>query len=540
MKQLTLSIIFIGCFFFSGLADPTPVIADLLHAIDQAPTYDSIKTKRIEGLKQAFYTSDNSSTITTFNLADQLYNEYKVFNYDSAYLYAGKMQQLAMAANNFELINEARLRYVFIMLSGGLFRETFDTLSLIKTAGMSDEDKATYYTLMGRYYYDLASYENDKYHSVNYDIRASHYIDSAINYYPENSFERIYYSGLKLFKQGKPEASIQYFEKILSDPNLPDHQLALTTSTLAGVYLQKGETAKGIDLLTRAAIADIHASTKETYAIYNLAELLYKQGNTKEASLCIEKAIADAEFYNARQRKAQISSIYGLIESERIHAIEAQRRLAVQYGIAVTIFLLVLAILIIVIRRQINKLQQAKKIITEAHELQQQVNDKLGDANAKLEEANKIKEEYIGYFFKLDSEYFSRLEKLKNMIEKKLQERKFEDIHFILSNIKPQKEKKELLVNFDKVFLRIFPNFVTSFNSFFKEEDRIKLSPDELLNTDLRVFALIRIGISENEKIAEILDYSINTIYSYKTRIKNKSIILNDDFEKKVMEIKSV
>jgi hypothetical protein len=539
MKKLTISIFFIIGLFVTGVADPAPILTDLSHAIDQSQAYDSAKVSRILNIKKSLLTG-NYSPQKAFDLVEQLYNEYKIFNYDSAYLYAGKMQQYAIAANNYVLINKARMRYAFIMLSAGLYRETYDTLLLVKTAGIPDADKAGYYTLLARYYYDLAAYENDNYHSVNYDITASHYLDSALTFYPKNSFEQSYYSGLKLFKQGKPAASISFFEKLMQDSTLADHEFALTASTLAGVYLQKGETDKGIDLLARAAIADIHASTKETFAIYNLAELLYKEGDNKNASMCIEKATTDAEFYNARQRKAQISSISGLIESDRIHAVEGQRRLAIQYGIAVTLFLLVLTFLIVVIRKQVKKLQEAKKTITEAHATLQQINDKLGDANAKLEEANKIKEEYIGYFFKLDSEYFDRLEKLKNMIEKKLTDRKFEDINFILSSIKPQKEKKELLLNFDKVFLRIFPNFVTSFNALFKEEDQIKLSPDELLNTDLRVFALIRIGISENEKIAEILGYSINTIYSYKTRIKNKSNISNDDFEKKIMEIKSV
>jgi hypothetical protein len=539
MKKLSLSIFFIIGLFVTGVADPAPILTDLSHAIDQSQAYDSAKVSRISNIKKSL-SIGNYSPQKAFDLAEQLYNEYKVFNYDSAYLYAGKMQLYAIAANNFELINKARMRYAFIMLSAGLYRETYDTLLLVKITELPDIDKAGYYTLLARYYYDLAAYENDNYHSVNYDITASHYLDSALTFYPKNSFEQSYYSGLKLFKQGKPEASISFFEKLMQDSTLADHEFALTASTLAGVYLQKGETDKGIDLLARAAIADIHASTKETFAIYNLAELLYKEGDNKNASMCIEKATADAEFYNARQRKAQISSISGLIESDRIHAVEGQRRLAIQYGIAATLFLLVLTFLIVVIRKQVKKLQEAKKAITDAHASLQQINGKLGDANAKLEEANKIKEEYIGYFFKLDSEYFDRLEKLKNMIEKKLTDRKFEDIHFILGSIKPQKEKKELLLNFDKVFLRIFPNFVTAFNALFKEEDQIKLSPDELLNTDLRVFALIRIGISENEKIAEILGYSINTIYSYKTRIKNKSIISNDDFEKKIMEIKSV
>jgi len=534
MKRYLLFILAINCCFCQkALAAGDTLLNTLAHTIEQMPVYDAQKANAIYNIKVRMYSGDHGLPANAFRLAEQLYNEYKIFNYDSAYSYAGKMMALATIIKDSELINTAKLKYAFVMLSAGLYSEAFDTLKSVITRNCTAGLKAEYYTLMGRYYFDLAAYDDDKYHSVNYDIKGNQYIDSALLYYAGGTFEKNYYSGLRLFKQGKEQESTAYFEKLLEDKNLSEHQFALTASTLSGVYLQKGETQKAIDLMAQAAIADIHTSTKETFAIYNLAEMLYKAGDVKYASLFIENAIANAETYNARQRKAQVSGILSLIESERIHAIDGQRRLAVQYGMAVTIFLIVFAVLIFVIRKQVKKLQAAKKIITRANVQQQLVND-------KLEEANKIKEEYIGYFFKLDSEYFGRLERLKKMLEQKLNDRKFDDIKFIVNNIQPKKDKEELMRNFDKVFINIFPNFVTAYNSFFAEEDQVKLPHDQILNTDLRIFALIRIGITDNEKIAEILEYSVNTIYAYKTKIKNKSLVQNDDFEKKIMEIKSV
>ena len=538
MKRLLLGLFSMTCLVLKCPAASDTTLQALIRTIEQAPVYDAAKIKRIAAIKQAVYTpvapdSTGPAPHSTFTWYEQLYEEYKLFNYDSAYFYAGEMQRVAWSLDAPRLITTARLKYAFILLSAGLYRETYDTLRSVSIKGSPDSTTGAYYTLMARYYYDLASYDADNYHSVNYDIIASRYLDSALNFYPPGSFEKTYYSGLKLFKQGDVKGGGAYFEQLIKGDHLSDHQLALTASTLGGVYLRNGETDKAIDLLARAAIADIHASTKETFAIFNLAERLYQKGDVQYASVCIENAIANAEFYNARQRKAQVSNILSIIEKQRIRAIEAERRLAVQYGIAVTLFLAVLAVLIVVIRKQVKKLQAAKKVITEAHALQQQI-------NGKLEEANKIKEEYIGYFFKLDSEYFARLERLKKMIEQKLADRKYEDIRFVLNNIQPRKEKEELLRNFDKVFLRIFPHFVTDFNAFFKEEDQPRLADNELLNTDLRIFALIRIGITDNEKIAEILEYSVNTIYAYKTRIKNKSFIPNDEFEARVMEIRSI
>ncbi len=518
--------------FAANCAASDSLLVTLQNTISESAQFDALKIKEINAIKTALIASQSSPS-RLFNQNNKLYEAYKVFNYDSAYLYAGKMLQMAQQANDPDLITISKLRFAFIMLSTGLYRETFDTLQSIKIQNRPDSLKAAYYTLLGRYYYDLAYYDFDTYHSVNYDIQGSQFIDSALLYYNKISFEYNYYSGLKLFKQAKLDEAAAFFEKLMADKKLTQHQIALTASTLSGIYMQKGNTGKAIELLKISAIADIKSSTKEVSAISNLAELLYQKGDVENASMFIEKAIADADFYGARQRKVQLSSILPLIDNERIRSSDAKRKVAIQYGIAVTLFVIVLVVLIVVIRKQVKKLEAAKQVITEAHSTQRHINE-------KLEEANKIKEEYIGYFFKLDSEYFARIDKLKKTIEKKLTDKKPEDIRFLLNNIQLKKEKEELLHNFDKVFLRIFPNFVNAYNSLFKEEDQVKLTENEYLNTDMRIFALIRIGISENEKIAEILEYSVNTIYAYKTRIKNKSIVSNDDFEKKIMEIKSV
>ncbi|HEY4290600.1 MAG TPA: DUF6377 domain-containing protein [Puia sp.] len=258
---------------------------------------------------------------------------------------------------------------------------------------------------MGRYYYDLANYDYDgAHHSVLYDEKANHYMDSALTFYSRRSFEYAYYSGLLEFKKNNTEKAARFLDSLLNSGSLTDHQLALTASTLSGIYGQKGAAKEAIDLLVIAAIADVTSSTKETFAIFNLADLLYKQGDVKHASLCIETAVANAEFYGARQRKVQVSSILSLIEGERINAVETQRRNLFQYAAIVTLLLIALAALIVIIRRQMKKIQKAQQLLTEAHAAQHLINE-------KLEEANKIKEEYIGYFFSLDSEFFVKLER---------------------------------------------------------------------------------------------------------------------------------
>jgi hypothetical protein len=518
----------------NGYANTDSLLSQLTRAIEKAPEYDSQKSGRITQLQVSLSTGSSKNPTNLFSLYEKLYDEYRIFHYDSAYRYAGKLQEIAYRLGDSHLITEARLQLCFILLSSGLFRETYDSLRVTDIRQEPDSGKATYYMLMGRYYYDLANYDYDgAHHSVSYDEKANHYMDSALTFYPAHSFEYAYYSGLLEFKKNNTEKAARFLDSLLNSGSLTDHQLALTASTLSGIYSQKGMPQRAIDLLLIAAIADIKSSTKETFAIFNLADLLYKQGDVKHASLCIETAVANAEFYGARQRKVQVSSILSLLEGERINAVETQRRNLFQYAAIVTLLLIALAVLIVIIRRQMKKIQKAQQLLTEAHAAQHIINE-------KLEEANKIKDEYIGYFFSLDSEFFVKLERLKKTLDQKVADRKFEDIKFIVNNIQLKKEKEELLRSFDTVFLRIFPKFVASFNALFNPEDQIKLKENELLNIDLRIFALIRMGISDNDKIAQILEYSVNTIYAYKTKIKNRSIVPNEEFEARVMEIKGI
>lgn len=164
----------------------------------------------------------------------------------------------------------------------------------------------------------------------------------------------------------------------------------------------------------------------------------------------------------------------------------------------------------------------------------------LQQVNDHLMEANKIKEEYIGYYFNINSEYLVKIQAFKQAVENKLMTKKYDDIRYVVNSINLKKEREDLYISFDKVFLKLFPDFVTTFNSYFKEEDRIVLKEGQLLNTELRIFALIRMGIHDSEKIAKILDYSIHTIYNYKARIKSKSILPNDEFESKIMEVRAL
>ena len=524
----------------SGQDGQAQQLVQLSNAINNVPVYDAQRQHKIDSLKKILVQVTPGDFSKQFDVYTLLYEEYRLFQYDSSYHYARKLGETALLLKDTGRIMYARIKLAFSLLSSGMYKEAYDSLAGIHTQWLPDSSKAEYYALLGRYYYDLGDFDNDQYHTPIYNVQGSRYMDSALALLPVNTYQASYYRGLKELKAGNKDRASEMLTQLLNDPSLTQHQVAVTTSTLSDLYIRNGETDKAIQLLATAVIADIQSSTKETSAAFNLASLLYKKGDVKNASLCINQAVADAEFYGARQRKVQVSTILPFIEAQKLSMVESQKRKLIFYAATVTLLLLLIIGLAVIVWQQVKKLKAAQKIITRAHVNELEINRQLAETNARLEDANKIKEKYIGYFFNFNAEFYDKIEKLKRSLEQKVADRKLDDVKTLIAKINLRKEKEELISNFDHAFLKLFPNFVTVFNSMFREEDQLLLKDGELLNTDLRIFALIRMGIHDSEKIAHILQYSVNTITTYKTKIKNKSIVPNEEFEKRVMEIKAV
>jgi hypothetical protein len=533
MKRILLSISFL---FLSHLVFSKPghdsLFIKLNNEIDRKKNYDAEKLRRIEKLQQDLSNATNPDLNFRYNTYLKLYEEYKSFNYDEAFHYAQKLQQTGYLLKDPVKIDFSRIKFAFIFLSSGMFKEAFDSLKIVNVKLLNDEARKEYYFLTARTYYDVSDYDKDNYYTPIYNNRAGKYIDSGAALCKPNSFEYMYYTGLKYLKTGNIPNAVTNLKTLMAD-RLTYHQFAVTASTLSDIFIRNNKPDSAIDLLILAAIDDIRSSTKETAAMTTLAQLLHQNGDAQNAYTYIKEALEDAIYYGARQRKIQVSAILPVIAGERINSVEGQRRALFFYASSLTVLAIIVVVFAIIIYKQLRKLKIADKVILEANRnLQESINN--------LNEANKIKEEYIGYYFNLISEYINKLDKFKRSVDNKLTTKRFEDIRILINNINLTKEREELFINFDRAFLKIFPNFVDSYNLLFNEENQVKLLPNQLLNTDLRIFALVRLGINDTEKIAHILEYSVNTIYNYKARIKGKSVISNDEFEDAIMAIKAV
>lgn len=535
------------------------LLKELDKAIGESAQYDALKHESIQRIKNSYepvlsHASGSNKLSVEYDYYQALYEQYKIFRFDTAYLYAQKLESIGNALKEDAKISEAKTKLMFVLVSAGMFNEASEILKEIDISRQPDSSKGHYYALKARYYYDLADFVNDQFHTPGYYKLGGAFLDSALSYFPAGSFESVYHRGLKHLKTDSLEAAYTDLHSLMKRSDPGQHNIALVTSTLSYIYLRRGDRNSAINYQVRAAIADIRSSTKETFAIYSLSQLLFQEGDFKDASQYIEKAIDDASFYGARQRKVQVSSIMPIIQSSQMNYVQQEKKQWIIYAGVVSLILLSLALLIIVIYRQNKKLKLAQKTISEAHGKLHEVNNRLQhlndelhivnnnllDVNGKLEEANKIKDEYVGYFFTSNAALFQRIEKFKTNLEEKIHYAKYNEVKYVVNNLNIKTEKDELLKNFDKAFLKLFPHFVQDFNALFSKENQVQLHEGELLNTDLRIYALQRLGIKDNEKIAEILEYSVKSIYAYKTKIRNRAAVPREDFDKRVMEIKSI
>lgn len=537
MRLLILPSLLLFSFLGFSQSDNDSLLHELDKTLEKKEIYVRDKLGRIENYKSSL---GRLSEKEKFDVYFKIYDEYKTFIYDSAFLYAQHLQNSAYKRNDPVSIGIAKLKLGFVLLSSGMFNEALDSLSTVDASVLPDSSRIEYYSVMARTYYDLIDFNKDEYYAEKYRQKGNVYIDSALRLAEKGTVQYMLMHALQNVKTLKWDSARIKFENIISRHKLTDPQLGVAASTLGYIYLRSGDDEKAIGLLSRAAMADIRSCTKETLAILNLAEILYKNGDVKTAYSYVKQAMEDANFYGARHRKIQVASIFPLIEGDELNTVEKQRKMLFLYSIAVTLLSVVIIVFAVIIFKQFKKLQAAEATITAANNNLMDANNKLSEVNVKLMEANKIKEEYIGYYFNINTEYLEKIEAFRRSIDNKLMSKKFDEIKYVVSGINIKKEREELYFSFDKVFVKLFPDFVNTFNSFFADEDKIVLKDGQLLNTELRIFALIRMGIHDAEKIAKILDYSVNTIYSYKARIKSKSLIPNEEFEKRIMDIRAI
>lgn len=515
------------------------------NSIKVSHEYSTKKEARIKVLKEQFKSLEPNSE-KEYDLNLRLYKEYKSYISDSAILYLRKNVKIAFTLKNKELETKSSIQLAYLMGSLGMYKEGVDILETIKRKELSLNLICDYYAAYDHIYGELAFYTQDKESSKSYSQISNSFKDSLNARLPANDELRLILKETFLRDNHHFSEALKLNDVRFSKAKRGTPEYALTAFYRALVYRKAGDVEKQKYYLALSALSDIESANKDHASLFMLARILYDQGDIERAYNYIRFSWGETVFYNARLRSLQSASILSLIDKTYQAKIENQKAKLQNYLILISILVVLLVFIAFNLNQQRRKSALLQKNLQEANaQLEKinvelnQLNEQLLATNTDLSEANKIKEEYIGRFIKLCSAYIDKLDGYRRMINKKIAAGQTAEVLKITrSQDTLDKEFEELYANFDAAFLRLFPDFVNKINGLLFDEDKIVLKKGEQFNTELRILALIRLGIDDSQQIADFLRYSVNTIYNYRAKIKNRAKVTRSDFESLVLLIR--
>ena len=494
--------------------------------LENKADYDARKDERINRLRSDLRDAVDESG--RWEATYHLYEEYASYKYDSAYSYALALGELAARTGIRDLMAEACVAKITCLINAGLFKEAFEAAGEISDNGLSPRVQLNYYRIMVRLYYSARGYAQTEPYWEQYSQAGEYFSRKVLAAVPENSRIWHEYNANFLMENRQFEEGVVEFASLLESPGLDLHSRAIYASSMGWMLQLLGREDEALMAICESAICDIKSSTKETTALRMLAEYLSRRGEVERPTRYVRASFDDANFYNARLRKLEVGAVLPLVEKNHYDSLSRQHKL-MGISIILTIIIAVAAVVALwFFRRQNRRLHEARAGIEER-------NRQLEDANARLAEANAIKVEYIGNSFYINSEFIEKMSQLYKLVDRMLVTRQYDELRRSLKESTLDKERDSMYESFDNTFLKIFPTFINDYNALFPETEQI--FPTHGLNPEMRIFALIRLGIQEPERIARFLDYSVHTINTYKTRVKNKSWVENERFEAEIMQI---
>lgn len=518
--------------------------------VDDYEIYIDKRQDRINNLTNQLVHCKEYKDFCTINTL--LFREYNGFKSDSALLCIERGLKYATDNNDIYNALQFKLELAYLLCSTGMYAESIDVLSGVSKKDIPKELLPKYYESYMKVYSEMGFYTNSKQLSKKYYKLSAHYKDSLMNIIDEDSFLSLTLREAKCRDKFEVDSALSINNQVFQivKKGTPEYSLAFYNRAM--IYRAKGDFVRMKQDLAESAISDVKQATNDQASLWMLAEALYRDGDIDRAYKYIRYSWNAITFYNARLRSWQSSEVLSMIDSTYQSLLEEKNQRLENYIIFISILSLLLLLLILIIFKQYKRILNARKVLRlnniQLNHLNDElvctnrelsnVNKELNGLNIALNESNRVKEEYIGRFMTMCSLYIDQLDSERKRIYKRLSTGKIGEVLSELKSVEnKENDLKVLYQHFDHAFLQLYPNFIQDFNALLVDEGQIVPKKGELLTVELRIFALIRLGIDDSSKIAGFLHYSVNTIYNYRAKIKNRSKGNREDFEKMVKNI---
>ena len=519
------------------------LLLKLDQAIQERPIYMEQKELKLVELKRQLHRQIPDEE--RFAILGTLLDEYRSFNTDSALHMAEEREQIAIRLGNREYIDNARMNKADVLGMTGMYKEVMDLMRNIHIDRLPVDIHPYYYHIYRTVYGLMADYAVTAYEKKLYTELTDKYRDSLLLVNKDNLLIHTLIQSDQYNVRNEYDKAIRLLTDYLALQKDYEHDVAICAYTLSESYRLKGDKEKEKEYLIVSAMADMKTAVREYISLRKLAVLLYQEGDIERAYSYVKICMEDAAACNARLRKLEILEIFPIINDAYQQKTEKQQEQMKWALVSISLLSLFLLLAIFYVYKQMKKVAAARREVIDANKRLKELNDELHLSNAQLKEANHsiaensyLKEEYIGRYMDQCSVYLEKMDNYRRSLGKIAATGNVEELY---KNIKSSKfiegELKEFYTNFDNTFLQLFPTFVEDFNALLADDEQISLKAGERMNTELRIFALIRLGITDSVKIAQFLRYSVTTIYNYRTKVRNKAAGDRDLLEQEVMTI---
>lgn len=458
-----------------------------------------------------------------YRLNEILYNEYIAFRYDSALHYAALNVDLAKAAGDYGRLCDSRIKQAHITSMAGLFDKAQQYLDSVDCKRLDKESLSDYYDVRANLCQFMLEFAQGTPFEEHYRDSAQYYREKTIALAKPDSFEYAFSRAVYVSENGDPDGGIAILLPWLVRYTSGDRNYAIVASTLAYFYQLKGDSARREHYLLLSAISDVRGAVRENISLRSLSLMLFDEGDLDRAFNYLNASINDAVFYGTRLRNIQSVQLAPLIIKAYNDDRSAQHRRTQLQLVMSVVVMLVLAVVLAVIAWLMKKRRVANAQIELMNGRLQDTVDELRRVNTLITQNNRIKDEYIVRFLLLCSNMIDRAEHQRKDNLKLARERKTDALLTSLKSTAQDSENVKLFhENFDTAFLNIFPHFVSQVNALLRPDENVV--PERGLSTELRILALMRLGITDNATIAGILRASISTIYTYRSRLKARAV----------------
>ena len=513
--------------------------------LEQRNTLIDNKNKDINRLKKNLTTSEN--TLKRLQTYEQLFEEYYVFQFDSAMTYLNKGIKLAKETQNTYYYNSNTISKAELLSIGGLYNEAIHEIEQVDTTVLDKAQHFEYYFSLFRIHTYWADFCNDKTYTPTHRLKAQEYLKKAMPFCDETAKTYEYYLGeYAVFVLNNPQAARAHYVKAIKQLPPNSRFYAMSCFALSGSYGNEGNTEKQEEFLLLSSIADIENCTMENFALQNLAMYIFEH-NKDELDLAqqyIQTALEDAHFYNNRLRIIEISSKLPVIVSSYQQTLNQRNKVQMTAIIVISLLLLFLLSAVFYIVKQTKRLslqqqelQKNNNQLSELNRQQKELNTQLHGLNALLVDTNSKRERLAKLYIDLCAKYIARLKKQQTLVKRKIKANQTTELLSQLSSERlSEEDAATFLSRFDKAFLDLYPDFTEELNSLLLPEGQIQNKSTDELTTEQRIMALIRLGVKESAEIADLLFYSPQTIYNYRSVLKGKAIN-KETFEEEVMKL---